>query len=124
MARRLVVRGEEAEITVELGEGAVAKELWSRLPIDSKARLRGEEIHFPILAPDAVEPADRSELDVGDVAYWPPENALCLFFDHTTGKTPRTAEDFTKVGWIVEGLEDCKHIRANETLRIEALEHK
>ena len=122
MARRLVVRGEEAEITVELGDGPVAQELWGRLPKESRARLRGEEIHFPILTPKAVEPSDRGELEVGDVAYWPEGNALCLFFGPTTNKTPRTAEDFTKVGRIVDGLEDCERVRANEKIWIEAAE--
>lgn len=47
MARRVVVRGNEAEITVELDEGPVANEVWERLPMESKARLRGSRSISP-----------------------------------------------------------------------------
>ncbi len=44
MAKRLIIRGEEAEIIVELDEGPVANELWERLPMETSATLRGEEL--------------------------------------------------------------------------------
>ena len=118
----MVVRGDGAEITVELVERPVAQEMWKRLPMESKARLRGEEIHFLVLVPEAVEPPDRDGIQVGDVAYWPEENALCLFCGPATDESPRVAEDFTKVGRIIQGMDSCKRVRANETLRIEAAE--
>ncbi len=121
MAKRMVLRGEEAEITVEIEERPLAEEMWQRLPMQSKARLRGEdEIHFPVLVPDAVEPPDNNGIEVGDVAYWPEGNALCIFRGPASNDTPRTAEDFTKVGRVVDGLETSGSIRANEELRIEA----
>ena len=55
MAKRLIVRGEEAEIIVELDKGPVARELWDRLPMEVRATLRGEEIYFPVLLPTATE---------------------------------------------------------------------
>jgi NAD(P)-dependent dehydrogenase (short-subunit alcohol dehydrogenase family) len=48
LARLLKIRGEEAGITVELGEGPTAEALWEALPIESRASLWGEEIYFPI----------------------------------------------------------------------------
>ena len=121
MAKHMVLRGEEAEITVELEERPLADEMWGRLPMKSKARLRGEgEIHFPVLVPEAVEPPDNNGIEVGDVAYWPEGNALCIFRGLATDESPRVAEDFTKVGRVVGGLESSGSIRANEDLRIEA----
>ncbi|MCA1730944.1 MAG: hypothetical protein LC751_16570 [Actinobacteria bacterium] len=99
MARRMTIRGDEAEITVELDEGPVAKELWDRLPMKTNARLRGEEIHFPVLIPAATEAPDRAEVETGDVAYWPPEDALCLFFGDTPARTlVRTAPSRRSAG--------------------------
>ena len=121
MARRITVRGEEAEITVELDEGPVANELWDRLPMQSDARLRGDQIHFPVLIPSAAEAPDREEIETGDVAYWPPEDALCLFFGETHARTDRESP-VASVGRIVAGIEDCNLVRQNETLRIEAAE--
>ncbi len=121
MAKRLIVRGEEAEITVELDEGPVARELWDRLPVETRARLRGEELHFPVLLPTATEAAERKAVEVGDVAYWPPENALCLFYGDTPASTGEDSP-IAPVGRIVGGMEDCGLVRQNETLRIEASE--
>lgn len=123
MAKRMMVQGEEAEMTVELEERPVADEMWERLPMKSKARLRGDdEIHFPVLVPEAVEPPDNNGIEAGDVAYWPEGNALCIFCGPASDDSPRDAEDFTKVGRVVEGLESCGSVRANEELRIEAAE--
>ena len=121
VAKRMVVRGEQAEITVELEERPVANEMWGRLPMKSKARLRGEaEVHFPVLVSKVAESPDNNGIEVGDVAYWPEGNALCIFRAPASGDSPRVAEDFTKVGWVVDGLESSGSIRANEELRIEA----
>ena len=121
MAKHMIVRGEDAEITVELEERPVADEMWERLPMKSKARLRGDdEVHFPVLVPDAVEPPDNNGIEEGDVAYWPEGNALCIFRGPASDDSPRDAEDFTKVGRVINGLESSANIRANEELRIEA----
>ena len=87
MARLLKIRGEEAGITVELGEGPTAEALWEALPIESRASLWGEEIYFPISLSSEGEPGAREEVEVGTVAYWPPGDALCLFFGPTPAST-------------------------------------
>ena len=121
MAKRLIVRGEEAEITVELDEGPVANELWDRLPLETRATLRGEELYFPVLLPTATEAPEPRAVEVGDVAYWPPEHALCLLCGNTDVRTDKD-DPLTPVGRIVGGMEDCGIVRQNETLRIEASE--
>ncbi len=55
MAKRLIVRGEKAKITVELNEGPVANELWDLLSLETSATLLGEEVYFPVLLPTATE---------------------------------------------------------------------
>ena len=73
MAKRLIVRGEKAKITVELNEGPVANELWDLLSLETSATLLGEEVYFPVLLPTATEAPEPKAVEVGDVAYWPPE---------------------------------------------------
>jgi len=119
----LKILGEEATITVELGEGATAEALWETLPVESRASLWGEEIYFPISLSAEGEPGAREEVEVGDVAYWPPGDALCLFFGPTpasTGERPRAASPVTVVGKIVSGIEDCRRVSSGERLRVEA----
>jgi hypothetical protein len=121
MAKRLIIRGEEAEIIVELDEGPVANELWERLPLETSATLRGEELYFPVLLPTATEAPEPKAVEVGDVAYWPAENALCLFCGNNDARTDKE-DPLSPVGRIVGGVEDCGLVRQNETLRIEASE--
>ncbi len=87
MARLLKIRGEDAEVSVELGEGPTAEVLWEALPIESRASLWGEEIYFPIALSSEGEPDAREEVEAGTAAYWPPGDALCLFFGPTPAST-------------------------------------
>ena len=74
----------------------------------------GEELYFPVLLPKATEAPEPRTVEVGDVAYFPPENALCLFCGHTHARTDKH-DPVTPVGRIVEGMEDCGIVRQNET---------
>jgi hypothetical protein len=65
VARSLKIRGEEAEITVELGAGPTAEALWEVLPLESRASLWGQEIYFPIALSVEDEPDAREEIEVG-----------------------------------------------------------
>jgi hypothetical protein len=47
VARSLKIRGEEAEITVELGAGPTAEALWEVLPLESRASLWGRRSTSP-----------------------------------------------------------------------------
>ena len=118
MPGRVVIRGEGVEILVELDGEVVPEELFRRLPQESKARIGSGEIRVPILVPAAAEPADREEVETGDVAYLPEYNSLCLFFD--VGENHRDPEVVTRIGRIVKGIEDCRSVRAHQALRLEA----
>ena len=120
MPERIFVRGEGVEVLIELGAGAVSEELLRRLPQESKARIEIGAIHFPILVRLAAEPADRGGVGTGDVTYLPENNALCLVYDADGNE--RDPEDVTKVGRIVEGMEACRSVKANQRLRLEAAE--
>jgi hypothetical protein len=125
VARYLVIRGEEASLKVELAEGPTAAKIWGRLPLEAHANLWGEEIYFSIPVSVGPEAEARETVEVGDVGYWPPGNALCLFFGPTPASVddkPRAASPVTVVGNIVEGLESAKLVGSGETLRVEGVE--
>ena len=76
----------EAELTEENPETAEA--IWRALPIEGVAERWGDEIYFstPI---ELGEENARERVDVGEVAYWPPGRALCIFF----GPTPVSGDN-------------------------------
>ena len=74
-------------ITATLNDSATSDQLWHALPITGRANIWGDEIYFsiPVDADEAVDA--RKTVDMGSIAYWPPGNALCLFW----GPTPMSA---------------------------------
>ncbi len=125
MGRYLVVRGEEAELKVELGEAPTAEEIWDRVPLEARANLWGDEIYFAIPVSVGPEPEARETVEVGDVGYWPQGDALCLFFGPTPASVdekPRAASPVTVVGKITEGLDSAKLVGSGETLKVEGVE--
>jgi len=122
--KRVVVRGEEAKVLVELFDEPAAEEMWKRLPFEANARMVRGQIVIPIPVPPAVQPGDRGDVGAGDAAYSPEENALCLFHEDgaVTDYGYLSRESLNRFGRVLHGLEGGARIRANETVRLEALD--
>ena len=72
----------------ELNDTATAKAIWNALPIEARASTWGDEIYFSI--PVYLEEENAQEVvEKGDLGYWPPGNAFCIFF----GRTPASRGD-------------------------------
>ena len=81
--RRITVRAGEVTIDGQLNDSPTADLLWEALTVKAVANTWGDEIYFSI--PVTVEEDDSAQetVDLGAIAYWPPGNALCLFFGPT-----------------------------------------
>lgn len=122
MPEQLVLRGREAAITIELNDSATARQLAEKAPFDSHAQIWGDEIYFSSPVEADNDAGDAAVVAVGDVAYWPPGKAVCLFFGPTPASTderPVAASPVTVLGRIVEGLDDCRRVGSGETLTVE-----
>ena len=77
----------ETEIYGTVNDSDVAKSVVSVLPINSSFNTWGDEIYFPI--PIELDITDGQEVVLaGDIAYWPPGHALCIFY----GQTPASRD--------------------------------
>jgi hypothetical protein len=70
----------EAEFTDK--NPITAEAIQKALPFEGQANVWGEEIYFNIPV-SAGEEDSQQEMEVGDVAFWPMGNAMCLFFGPT-----------------------------------------
>jgi len=95
--------------------------IWSKLPIKGKANTWGDEIYFPI--PVQVDAENQSEVvQMGDLAYWPPGNALCIFFGPTPAswdKEIRPASPVNVIGRIVDNPRLFKLVSPGDKIRLE-----
>ncbi|UCE98086.1 MAG: hypothetical protein JSV74_01800 [Dehalococcoidia bacterium] len=65
-----------------------ADAIWQALPFESKVNTWGKEIYFGIPLKKELE-GGQSLVNPGDLGYWPPGNAFCIFF----GPTPASNGD-------------------------------
>lgn len=74
------------------------------LPIEAHAKRWGDEVYFSIAVHVELE-NPRETVAVGDLAYWPPGQALCIFFGPTPASRHageiRPASPVTPVGRVV-----------------------
>jgi hypothetical protein len=85
-----VIRITAGPVTTEarLDTSKTATAIWDALPIEAKAQTWGDEVYFAIgLDADAESP--KAVVELGDLGYWPPGQAFCIFF----GPTPASHGD-------------------------------
>ena len=82
MTRRIQIRCGEIAATAVLNESATAQAIWDALPIHGGANVWGDEIYFRIPVSLAEDDA-REVVELGDLGYWPPGNAFCIFYGPT-----------------------------------------
>ena len=109
----------EASLTDESPE--TAKAVWEALPIEARANTWGDEIYFGI--PVKVGPENpREVVELGDLAYWPPGSAFCIFFGRTPasrGDEIRPASAVNVFGRVEGDPTVFKKVRSGDTVRIE-----
>ena len=76
------------ELTGELDDSETAKAIAQALPIEAQASTWGDEIYFAIPVSCGSE-NPQEVVELGDLAYWPPGSAFCIFF----GRTPASEGD-------------------------------
>jgi len=79
----------ELTVEAELNDSKTAQLIWEALPIEGKNNLWGEEIYFAIPVKTGSEQGAREVVSSGELGYWPPGHAFCIFF----GPTPASRGD-------------------------------
>ena len=119
--RRITITAGDIQVTAILNQSATADLVWSALPIEAPASTWGDEIYFQT-AVRAVEEDAQEVVGMGDVGYWPPGQALCLFFGPTpasVGEEIRPASPVNVLGGIEGDPTVLKKVRSGERVLIE-----
>ena len=86
--RQIKITAGPVVVSATLNDTATAAMIWDALPIEASANTWGDEIYFGIPV-SAGDEAGQEVVDLGDLAYWPPGSAFCIFF----GPTPMSRSD-------------------------------
>ena len=89
MEKKIKIITGELKVEAELNDSKTAQMIWDALPIESNNNLWGEEIYFSIPVKAGQEEGAREVVSAGELGYWPPGHAFCIFF----GPTPASRGD-------------------------------
>ena len=85
--KKIIIKVDSLTVTAELNETKTAKAIYDKLPLKSSGNTWGDEVYFSI--PVKAEPEDPKALvNLGDLAYWMPGKAFCIFY----GQTPSSCK--------------------------------
>ena len=121
MGKKIKIKAGNIEVTAELNETKTARAIWEALPIKGRANTWGDEIYFSI--PVSLEEEDAQELvGMGDLGYWPPGTAFCLFFGPTPmskGQEIRPASPVNILGRIIGDPAALKQVASGTEITVE-----
>ena len=119
--RTLRITAGDVTATATLDRSRTGAAIWNALPIEAKASTWGDEIYFDIGLTIAAE-APREVVAVGDLGYWPPGRAFCIFFGRTPASTddePRAASGVNVFGHVAGDAAVFKKVRAGARVKLE-----
>lgn len=125
MARTITINAGSVQMLAELNDSKTAQAIWDALPLTASASTWGDEIYFGIPIHEAEDQA-RATVDLGDLGYWPPGNAFCIFFGPTPmsrgPKEIRPASPVNVVGRVTGDPTRFKAVRSGETVTLQRSE--
>lgn len=111
------------EVLAELIENKNPKtveSIWASLPIKARANTWGDEIYFSI-GVDIKKENPQQVVEKGDIGYWPPGKAFCIFFGPTpasAGAEIRAASPVNIFGKILGNSDIFKKVRDGDEIII------
>jgi hypothetical protein len=107
-------------VICELVDEPELEKLLENSSFEAKAERWGDEVYFEL--PVKLElKGERTLMEVGEVAYWPDGNCLCIFFGPTPMSRNEQPVAYSKVkplGRVIEGLNRLKDVSNEELVRV------
>lgn len=118
------IRIKAGKITVdgELTDTALAKAVADKLPIETAPSEWGDEFYFGISVRSGLDETATKNVKIGDIGFWPPGNAMAIFFGPTpmsVGNDPVPASAVNLIGRITGDATLLRQASGTRTIRIE-----
>ena len=122
MSAKIRIVLERGEIGATLDGSATAEAVQAALPLQGTVNRWGDEIYFGIPVNAELEESAQDAVDLGDLAYWPPGSALCIFYGRTpvsTSSEIRPASPVNIIGRLLDDWSGLKGTASGTTVRVE-----
>ncbi|MBI2154215.1 MAG: hypothetical protein HYV92_03805 [Candidatus Rokubacteria bacterium] len=119
--RKIRITAGTVSAEARLDGSKTAQAIWDALPLTAKADTWGDEIYFSIPV-HLKEESPKDAVAMGDLGYWPPGSAFCIFFGPTPasrGDEIRPASPVNVFGRVVGDPKVFKKVRSGTAVRIE-----
>ena len=120
--RRIRISAGKVSAEAVLNDSPTATQIWEALPIEGRGNTWGDEIYFSIPVQGKPEKDAREIVAVGELGYWPPGSAFCIFFGRTPASTddrPRAASAVNILGRIQGDATLFKAVSSGTRVRLE-----
>lgn len=122
MPTAINIHAGRVRVEAELNDSETAQKIAEALPIEARASIWGDEIYFAI-AVSLGEENPSETVELGDLGYWPPGSAFCIFFGPTPasqGEEIRPASAVNVIGRVRGDPKALKAVRSGDEVRVEA----
>lgn len=75
-------------LDAELHDTPTGKKVFQLLPLNTNFDTWGDEIYFSVSMESELDETATEEVSMGDLGFWPPGKAFCIFFGPTPMSTP------------------------------------
>lgn len=117
---RIVFKTSRITLEGELNNSKTAQKIYEKLPLEAKVNTWGDEIYFEIPVHCPLEFATL-DVEVGDIAYWPEGDCLCIFFGRTPASTnnkPRPASEVNIIGKVIGDISILKKTKSGDKITV------
>ena len=122
--RKIIISTENLRMEAILAERSSADIFWNTLPITGQVNTWGDEIFFNVNLQMPLDDDASDIVESGDIAFWPPGSAFCIFFGRTPaslGDEVRAASAVNVLGKIDGDEREFRSVPSGEEVRLEQL---
>ncbi len=120
--RKIRITAGSVAVEASLNDSATAKRIREALPIEAVGETWGDEIYFGIPVKADLERDAQAVVQLGDLGYWPPGHAFCIFFGPTPSSRGGEIRPYSPVNVIGKVAGDAtvfKKVRSGTKVRLE-----
>jgi uncharacterized protein len=108
---RIAIRIGTLSMEAELNETPTAQKIAAALPLRTSFNTWGDEIYFAIPVDADLDDSAQDVVELGDLGYWPPGKAWCIFFGQTPVSQPGKIMPASAVNVIGKVLGDATQFK-------------